>query len=208
MWRSEWEEPPEAHIFECLLTREWNLFRCGLVGRSVVLTVRGGVSLRVSFEVSKAQARPSSAVFPLLVDPKVELSGSSLALPARLHTSCRTDNVLNLWKPQLDHFLYKNCTVMVFLHSNWVLTKIISKAHAPWLKSPNQPFVQWGLWATKLSSQAKKSRKWTSPRQTSKSPWRRREVHMSPWAGQVEASSCKHLMRISCFLLKRQEETH
>lgn len=71
-------------------------------------------------------------------------------------------------------------------------------------EDPSVETLEWQ--ATLLVS--KKSRKWTSPRQTSKSPWRRREVHMSPWAGQVEASSCKHLMRISCFLLKRQEETH
>jgi len=53
--------------------------RRGLVG--------GSESVELNFEVSKAQARPHGSDFLLLVDPKVELSGTSQALPACLHAS-------------------------------------------------------------------------------------------------------------------------
>jgi hypothetical protein len=45
------------------------------------------VSLRVGFEVSKVQARPSGSLFLLSADPDVELSASSPAscLPACHH---------------------------------------------------------------------------------------------------------------------------
>jgi hypothetical protein len=46
--------PHLAYLFECFVTREWDcekrVRRCGLAG--------GGLSLGLSFEVSKAHARP------------------------------------------------------------------------------------------------------------------------------------------------------
>lgn len=57
----EYEWPPEAHIFECLVIRMpcylRRIWRCGLVQG-------GGVSLGVSFAVSKAHRSPSESPIP------------------------------------------------------------------------------------------------------------------------------------------------
>lgn len=64
--------------------------RCGLVG--------GGVTGKMGFEVSGAQARPSGLLFLLPEDLNVELFATSPApyLLAYRYTSCHDNNVLNL----------------------------------------------------------------------------------------------------------------
>jgi hypothetical protein len=64
--------------------------RCGFVG--------GGVSLRVDFRVSKAQANPSVLLFLLSVDREEELSVTSPApcLLACHHAPYHDDDRLNL----------------------------------------------------------------------------------------------------------------
>lgn len=66
-----------------MVIREWlylrRIRRCRLVGRDVAF--RGSMSLRVGFEVSEAQARPSGSLslFLLPVDLDIEFSASSPA---------------------------------------------------------------------------------------------------------------------------------
>ena len=88
---------PKAHIFECLVIREWyylrGIRRCGLV--------EGSVSLGVDFGISKAQASPNGSFFLLPLNPDAEFSAASPApcvttACTTLPTMMTTDKGLNL----------------------------------------------------------------------------------------------------------------
>ena len=102
----------KAHIFECLVIREWGYLRrirrYGLVG--------GNVFLGAGFDVSKVQASPRVLLFLLSMDPEVKsqfLFPHHIFLPA-----AKLPTILSFIRVAMD---------TMSLHSNRTLTMTLVK---------------------------------------------------------------------------------